>query len=190
MVVLHSFSPRRNKLFSRAKPHEISVLFAFTVSQLLDGHSVSLKGATIYAILSGFYVSLPVNPQMKLVGAVELSWPMERRCLRQEGSSFRLSSEKSRKHRKPKATRIIVLLHQFHLGIYIRGITGRAADGLQLSRRESAITGIWWVVFAWYSARWGYNSTALVHSRSRSESSVITAMASKVSVPTSTVPSC
>ena len=25
---------------------------------------------------------------------------------------------------------------------YIRGTTGRAADGLQLSRRESAITGI------------------------------------------------
>src|SRR5258708_39196168 len=70
---------------------------------------------------------------------------------------------------------------------YIRGTTGRAADGLQLSRRESAITGIWRVVFAWYSARWGYNSTALVHSRSRAESSVTTAMASKVSVPTSTV---
>jgi hypothetical protein len=38
--------------------------------------------------------------------------------LRQEGSSFRLSSEKSRKPRKPKATRIIVLLRQFHFGIY------------------------------------------------------------------------
>src|SRR5229473_8462803 len=62
--------------------------------------------------------SMIVNPQIKLVGAVELSWPMERRCLRQEGSSFRLSSEKSRKHRKPKATRIIVLLHQFNFGIY------------------------------------------------------------------------
>ena len=130
-----------------------------------------------------------VNPQMKLVGAVELSWPMEKRCLRQEGSSFRLSSEKSRKHRKPKATRISVLLHQFHLGMYIRGTTGRAADGLQLSRRESAITGIWRVVFAWCSARKGYHSTAVVHSRSRSESSVTTAMASKVSVPTSTVTS-
>ena len=32
--------------------------------------------------------------------------------------TIRLSSEKSRKHRKPKATRILVLLHQFHLGIY------------------------------------------------------------------------
>src|SRR5216684_8169567 len=64
--------------------------------------------------------SMIVNPQIKLVGAVELSWPMERRCLRQEGSSFRLSSEKSGKERKPKATRIIVLLHQFNFGIYIR----------------------------------------------------------------------
>ncbi len=136
-----------------------------------------------------FSATQSVHPQMKLVGAVELSWPMERRCLRQEGSSFRLSSEKSRKHRKPKATRILVLLHQFHLGMYRRGTTGRAADGLQLSRRESAITGIWRVVFAWYSAREGYHSTALVHSRSRSESSVTTAMASKVSVPTSTVTS-
>src|SRR5258708_40011225 len=43
--------------------------------------------------------------------------------------------------------------------------------------------------FAWYPAIEGYNSTALVHSRSRSESSVTIALASQLSVPTSTVTS-
>jgi hypothetical protein len=38
--------------------------------------------------------------------------------LRKKDSSFSLSSEKSRKERKPKATRIIILLHQFNCGIY------------------------------------------------------------------------
>ena len=39
--------------------------------------------------------------------------------MRKQDSSFSLSSEKSRKERKPKATRIIILLHQFNCGIYI-----------------------------------------------------------------------
>jgi hypothetical protein len=38
--------------------------------------------------------------------------------LRKKDSSFRLSSEKSGKERKPKTTRIIVLPHQFNVGIY------------------------------------------------------------------------
>src|SRR5260370_22903167 len=42
----------RIALFSRAKPHEISVLFAFTVSQLLDEQSIPLNVEAIYAILS------------------------------------------------------------------------------------------------------------------------------------------
>jgi len=45
---------------------------------------------------------------------------MEQRSLRKKESSFSLSSEKSGKERKPKATRIIVLLHQFNFGIYIK----------------------------------------------------------------------
>jgi hypothetical protein len=38
--------------------------------------------------------------------------------LRWKDSSFRLSSERSRKQEKPKAARIIMLLHQFNVGIY------------------------------------------------------------------------
>src|SRR5260221_10649324 len=43
---------------------------------------------------------------------------MEQRSLRKKDSSFSFSSEKSGKERKPKAARIIVLLHQFNFGIY------------------------------------------------------------------------
>src|SRR5579875_3253861 len=42
---------------------------------------------------------------------------MEPRSLGKKESSFSLSSEKSGKGRKLKATRIMVLLHQFHCGI-------------------------------------------------------------------------
>jgi translation initiation factor IF-3 len=43
---------------------------------------------------------------------------MEQRSLRKKESSFSFSSEKSGNERKPKATRIIVRLHQFNFGIY------------------------------------------------------------------------
>jgi hypothetical protein len=39
--------------------------------------------------------------------------------LQEDDSSFRLSSAERRKQSKLKATRIIVLLHQFNCGIYI-----------------------------------------------------------------------
>src|SRR5258708_14411467 len=40
---------------------------------------------------------------MKLVGAVELSWPMERRCLRQEGSSCAPLKREEQKTQKAKS---------------------------------------------------------------------------------------
>ena len=43
----------------------------------------------------------------------------------------------------------------------------RATGGLHCFRRESAITGIWRVVFAWCPVKKGYSSTILVHSRPR-----------------------
>jgi len=40
---------------------------------------------------------------MKLVRAVELSWPMERRCLRQEGSSCAPLKREEQKTQKAKS---------------------------------------------------------------------------------------
>jgi hypothetical protein len=68
--------------------------------------------------------------------------------LRKKDSSFSLSSEKSRKERKPKATRIIILLHQFNgsynsLSVVLRrGNLSGEYTGARSGRAEGGI-GLW-----------------------------------------------
>src|SRR5260370_11169370 len=103
--------PSRNRWFAATQRDEACHLLTFEAEELPPRPGVWLVKPVeeeVSGRRSGMHLSsqlglLGVNRKMTLVGAVELSWPMERCCLRQEGSSCAPLKREEQKTQKAKS---------------------------------------------------------------------------------------